>query len=74
MGSCDWVWSYREIQYLFQNLLAYSQSWIKQTKYVVMITKEGSTKIVKFTAFDAGVLALWRGYISKDIVHKTYKY
>ena len=74
---CAWAWQYysfREIQYLSQNLLAYSQSWIKQTKNVVMMTKEGSTKIVNFTAFEARVLALLRGHISKDIAHKTHKY
>ena len=49
----------RVIQYLFQNLFAYSQSRIKETKFLVMITKEGSTKIVYFTAFEeAGFLRL----------------
>ena len=34
--------------YFLKNLLLYSQALIRQTKYVVMMTKEGSTKIVNF--------------------------
>ena len=47
-----------------KNLLLYSQALIRQTKYVVMMTKEGSTKIVNFMTPGAGVLVLGRGHIS----------
>ena len=50
--------------YFFKNLLLYSQALIRQTKYVVMMTKEGSTKIVNFMTPGAGVLVLGRGHIS----------
>ena len=50
--------------YFLKNLLLSSQALIRQTKYVVMMTKEGSTKIVNFITPGAGVLALGRGHIS----------
>ena len=43
-----------KLHYFFKNLLLYSQTLISQTKYVVMMTKEGSTKIVNFIAPWAG--------------------
>ena len=48
-----------KMHYFFKNLLLYSQ-----TKYIIMMTKEGSTKIVNFTTPRAGVLMLGRGRIS----------
>ena len=47
-----------------KNLLLYSQTDIRQTNYIVMMTKEGSTKIVNFMTPGAGVLVLGRGHIS----------
>ena len=49
--------------YFLKNLLLYSQALIRQTKYVVMMTKEESTKIVNFMTPGAGVLVLGHGYI-----------
>ena len=40
---------------IFKNLL-HSQVWIRQTKYIVMMTKEGSTKILNFMTVGSGVL------------------
>ena len=37
-------------------LLLYSKAWFRQTKDIVMMTKEGSTKIVNFMAPGAGIL------------------
>ena len=37
-----------KMHYFFKNLFFNSQALIRQTKYVVMMTKEGSTKIVNF--------------------------
>ena len=40
----------------FKNLPLYTQAKIRQTKYVVMTTKEGSTKIVFFMTPGDGFL------------------
>ena len=40
-----------KINYLYENLLLYSKAQIRQTEGVVMISKEGSTKIVNFAIF-----------------------
>ena len=39
-------------------------AWIKQTKQLVMMDNEGSTKIVNFKTLWAGVLVLVCGHIS----------
>ena len=60
--------------YFFKNLVLYSQAWIRQTKYVVMMTKEGSTKIVNFMTPGAEVLVLGRGHISHIVkMHYFFK-
>ena len=60
--------------YLLKNLLLYSQAQIRQIKYVVMMTKEGSTKIVNFMTPGAGVLVLGRGLISHIVkMHYFFK-
>ena len=53
-----------KIHYFFKNVLIYSQVEIRQTKYIVMMIKEGSTKIVNFMTPGAGVLVLVHGYIN----------
>ena len=35
-----------KMHYFFKNLLLYSQALIRQTKYIVMMVKEGFTKII----------------------------
>ena len=42
----------------------YFQAQIKKTNYIVMMIKEGSTKIVNFMILGAGVLVLGRGHMS----------
>ena len=37
-----------KIHHFFKNLLLYSQAKIRQTKYMIMMIKEGSTRILKF--------------------------
>ena len=60
--------------YFLKNLLLYSQALIRQTKYVVMMIKEGSTKIVNFMTPGAGVLVLGRGHISHIVkMHYFFK-
>ena len=52
-----------KMHYFFKNLL-YSHAWIKQTNYILMMTKEGSTKIVDIMTPRAVVLMLGHGHIS----------
>ena len=60
--------------YFFKNLLLYSGAWFRQTKYIEMMTKEGSTKIVNFMTPGAGVLALGHGHISHIVkIHYFFK-
>ena len=49
---------------MYKILLLYFQLEIIQTMYIVLMTKEGSTKIVNFMTPGAGVLMLGRGHIS----------
>ena len=44
--GCGHIRHIVKMHYFFKNLLFYSQASIRQTKYVVMMTKEGSTKII----------------------------
>ena len=53
-----------KLMYFLKNLLLYSQALIRQTKYVVMMTKEGSTKIINFMTPGTGVLVLGRCHIN----------
>ena len=63
-----------KMHYFFENLLLYSQAYIRLSKYVLMTTKEGSTKIVNFMTPEAGVLVLGRGYISHIVkLHYFFK-
>ena len=45
-----WAWLYTgsEKCNISSPLLVYTRTWIRQIKYIVMMTKEGSTKIVNF--------------------------
>ena len=63
-----------KLLYFLTNLLLYSQALIRQTKYVVMMTKEGSTKIVNFVTPGVGVFMLGRGHISHIVkMHYIFK-
>ena len=53
-----------EMQYFVNNHSLYSKALLKQSKYIVVITNEGSTQIVTFMTLRAGVLALGRGHMS----------
>ena len=50
----------------FKDLFLYSRPWLRQTKYipVVIMTKEGATKIVNFIIPGTGVHVLGHGHIS----------
>ena len=45
-----------KIHYFFKNLLLYSQTHIRQTEGLIMMSEEGSTKIVNFMIPRAGFL------------------
>ena len=57
------------MHFFFKNLLLFSHALIKQTKYIVMMTKEGSTKIVNFMTPGAGVLMFGCGHIISIIFY-----
>ena len=63
-----------KMHYVLKNLLLYSGAWFRKTKYIVMMTKERSTKIVNFMTPWAGVLALGCGHISHIVkIHYFFK-
>ena len=69
-------WGVKSVKllYFLKNLLFYSQALIRQTKYVGMMTKEGSTKIVNFMTHSAGVLVLGHDHISHIVkLHYFFK-
>ena len=53
-----------KLMYFFKNLLLYLGAWFRQTKCLVMMTKEKSTRIVNFVSPRAGVLLLGCGHMS----------
>ena len=62
-----------KIHHFFKNLL-YSQAQIRQTEGIVMMSKEGSTKIVKLITPRAGVLVLGPDHISHIVkMHYLFK-
>ena len=62
-----------KMYYFLKNLL-YFQALIRQTKYIVMMTNEGSTKIGNFLTHIAGVLMLGCGHISHILkMHYSFK-
>ena len=66
--------SYSENALSFKNRLLYSQAQIRQTKYIVMLTKEGSTKIVSFMSPGSVVLVMGHGHISHIVkMHYSLK-
>ena len=64
-----------KIHYFLKNLYIYSQAKASKTMYIVMVTNEGSNKIVTFmTPAVAGVLALGCGHISHIVkMHYSFK-
>ena len=57
-----------KMHYFFKNLLLYPQVLIRQTKSTIMMTNEGSTKIVNVMTPGIGVLeASVRPYISHKV-------
>ena len=59
------------MQYSFYNFLFCSRVWIRKTKYLELVIKEGSTKIVNFITSGAEVLVLELGHI-RHIVKLHY--
>ena len=63
--GCDHTSHKVRMYYFFKNLLLYSYAYIRLTKYIVIMTKERSTKIVNLMTPGAGVLVLRCGHISQ---------
>ena len=62
------------LMYFLKNPLLYSGAWFRQTKFIVMMTKEGSPTIVNFMIPGAGVLLLGRDHISYIVkMHYSFK-
>ena len=57
-----WVKSVK-LMYFFKDLFFHLGAWLRQTKCILMMTKEGSTKFVQFMTTGAGVLVLGRGHL-----------
>ena len=71
--GCGQISHIVKMHYFFKNLL-YSHAYIRQTKYIVMMTKEGSTQIVNFMTLRTGVLVLGCGHISHIVkMHYFFK-
>ena len=51
-----------KMHYFFKNLLIYSGALFRQTKCIVMMTKEGSTNLPNFYNPQAGDLVLGHGH------------
>ena len=62
IGSRARVWPYSEMHYFFKNPL-FSGAWFRQTKWIVIMKKEGSTKISNLMTPGAGVPMLEHGHI-----------
>ena len=55
--GCGHISHIVKMQYFF-SFFVYTGAWIRQFKYTVIMTMEGSTKIVNFMTFSAAVLML----------------
>ena len=53
-----------KMQYFFSSSCQYTWAWIRQIKYIVLVTKKVSTKIVNFMTYGAGFLMLGHDPIS----------
>ena len=53
--------------YFFKNFLLFFGTWFRQIKCAVMMTKEGSIKIVYSMTPGAGVIVQGRGHISHKV-------
>ena len=63
-----------KLMYFSKSLLLFSGAWFRQTNCMVIMTKEGSTKIVNFMTLWTGVLVLGRGYLSHIVkMHNSFK-
>ena len=67
MLGCGHISHIVKMHHFFRNLLLCSQALIGQTKYIVMMTKEGSSKIVIFMTPWAGVFAQRRDHTSQIV-------
>ena len=71
--SVKLMYFFKNLLLCFKDLLLYSGAWFRQTKCIVMMTKEGPTKIVNFMTPRARVLVLGHGHIS-NMVNMHYSF
>ena len=72
--GCGHISNMLILHYFLKNLLLYSHAYIIQTQYIVMMTKEGSTKIANLKTPGAAVLVLGCGHISHMLkMHNFFK-
>ena len=64
MLGCGHISYIVKVHYSFKNLFLYSQAYFRQTMYIVMMTKEGFTKIITFMTPGVAVLLLGCGHMS----------
>ena len=74
-GGCDfWGKKCKIAVFLYKIFFSTQGAWFRQTKCIVMMTKEGSTKTVKFMTPGAEVLVLGCGHISHIVkLHYFFK-
>ena len=71
--GCGHISHIVNMHYFFKNLL-YSHAQIRQTKYIVIMTKKGTPKFLNFMTPGAGVLAVGCGHISYIVkMHYFFK-
>ena len=54
--GCGYISHILKVHYFFKKFFLYYHAYISQTKYIVIMTKEGSTKIVNFMTPRKGFL------------------
>ena len=61
--GCGHISHIVKMHYFFKSLLIYSHAYIRKTKFIVLMTKEGSTKIVNYMTPGAGIFVLRCGHM-----------
>ena len=68
MLGCGHISHIINMHYFFKYHLLYSHALVRHTKYIVMITKEGSTKIINFMIPGVKVVVLGGAHILGHLV------
>ena len=72
--GCSHISHIVKVYYFLKNLLLYSHAYIRQTKYIVMMTNEGSPKLIDFMTPGTGLIVERRGHICHVVkMHYIFK-